>query len=76
MNKEVHAIEDYNYDARKQSGNNAKQQSFDFRLILVGSTGLLPCFQMRDPSVVSSSKAEHLNRFLGKINILKIIFSY
>lgn len=75
MSKEIQVMEDYNCDAKKQSKKNTVQRGFESRLTLVGSTERLLRFQKRVPSVVVSSKAEHPKRFLGKINILKIIFS-
>lgn len=75
-NKEIHVIEDYNCDARKQSGKNTKQQSFDFRLTSVRE------YRVYLPSTPPTFRwgpliqAEHINKFLGKINIFKIIFSY
>lgn len=37
MSKEIQTIEDYTYDARKQSENNMKERGFDSRLTSEGS---------------------------------------
>lgn len=60
---------------RKRSEKITKERGFDSRL-QKGVQSSSPIFRGRVPSIVLSSKTEHLKRVLGKINILKIIFSY
>lgn len=64
----MQVVEGYNRNVGKKVG-----RILNIEDLIPGS---IPHYQMRGPSVVLLSKVEHLKRFLGKVSILKMLFSY